>query len=695
MKSELIGKDSKRRSKKIMAIGPFLLLLLVFCMAGSYVRLSFFDIAKYLLTQSFIIIVGFSVLSGIGFQAKDSLQKVFFSYAVGYCISILIYFLSLIWGIQHYVIFPACIVGLVSLLNLQRCSRKVSSSAFEEEIPADIVAAVMILICVCSILMFLGMEVTNESALLTGYSNIDQDLAYWVHHSLNATRGYPLMDISSTNTYYYNHYFTNLHIAFLHFITGIDLYSLCFVFNEYVIVFLVIGGIYTLFREFVSEKYTLLGLGILLFCAPAQNKVFLFYIAHIYLGSHGTAEGYAMEMFSFYAFYRFVFSSSAKTRWTMLLPILMLGVTAGLKGPNGLVVLFGIGAGCLYMLFNKEKRSAGFIAGILYLLVFGLVVIFVLRGPELEATLRGNNVHSLSFSFTDTLLHADFMKELYQKLVLLSGPVLGYIGSLICYVFLCAITVNVFLVVALIVGISLINRRRQESSFDLMSCLSYNNVVIILEIMMYLLGFLLFIFISHKQFSQTYFAFAGYPFGLLAALSVLSKETVKEMTRKKWLISIEVLSILIGLKPTIGSFQPYIHDSLLKMQGIIEEKPLTGSSLTREEQEGLLWIRDHLKDDAVLITNKTFAWSHSYLSSFFTERQFYVESLAGNKEKVELVRAYFTGEPGTDEKIKREGIDYAVLYRNVDEYAAPVFGDPVYENGAIIVLQLQEMDGLE
>ena len=110
--------ESGNLQKELLSFSPYLLLLIVFSAAGAYVQLPFFAIIKYLFIQVLMLVTGLAVLQASDFRAKDRLQRLFFSYALGYCTYILIYLILLMTGIQRFVGVPTVISGLTALVYL-------------------------------------------------------------------------------------------------------------------------------------------------------------------------------------------------------------------------------------------------------------------------------------------------------------------------------------------------------------------------------------------------------------------------------------------------------------------------------------------------------------------------------------------------------------------------------------------------
>ena len=66
---------------------------------------------------------------------------------------------------------------------------------------------------------------------------------------------------------------------------------------------------------------------------------------------------------------------------------------------------------------------------------------------------------------------------------------------------------------------------------------------------------------------------------------------------------------------------------------------------------------------------------------------------AANQElqdyRVELIRKYYLGDESAAETLIEEGVDYAVVFSSVPEYAGYI-GNVIYDNNAVKIIEMAE-----
>ncbi len=105
--------------------------------------------------------------------------------------------------------------------------------------------------------------------------------------------------------------------------------------------------------EHISIKYTIIALIALLFTTSAQQATKTYYFSHLFVCHFGYLPGSAMGMYSFGLFLKW-YENGKRSISSLLLCIIMLLTTLGLKSPCGCLVLAGIGTVCALMLFWEK-----------------------------------------------------------------------------------------------------------------------------------------------------------------------------------------------------------------------------------------------------------------------------------------------------------------------------------------------------
>ncbi|HAP20867.1 MAG TPA: hypothetical protein DCR27_06285 [Lachnospiraceae bacterium] len=424
--------------------GMFVVVMLFILIAGGHLG---GQTAKLMLAQIFFILLpGFSVLKQANFAYRNKVVFGLCAYATGYLLSILIYAVFLLFGAQQFsaVGYVVYAVGCIILFVKTRHKRVIC----REDIAKAEYLLLLVLLAVALIIGIAVYQLPNRSALIVDYRYMVGDLTYWFKNCVAATKGYPLPELSISGLNLYWHLFSCFEVAFLHFLTGIEIYELCFTFAYIWQIFLLVGGTYVIAVYFLRKRsYIFLVLPAVLFTSGMDNQTWVFYQYHLYRCSLAFIEGYAMSMFGLFFFFAFM-DLNKKNYTAYALTVLMLAGALGLKASGGVILLAGMAVrGVLYLGKNAKKNLKYILMIISYFLVFYVVANFVLiDGNALSSS---TSSHRLNLFTIESVFKSGHYRPLYDTLRV------GFLNKYFAYavtVFLYLIHANYAIFVPLMVG---------------------------------------------------------------------------------------------------------------------------------------------------------------------------------------------------------------------------------------------------
>lgn len=657
--------------KKFILPLLFVALALISTIVG---RVSFIDYLFFVASQIFFVLCPGTMLYRVfEFKSKNPTEYFFASYLFGYGVSIALYIACLLLKCQEFVLYPSILLSVasISLLIIKgdykrlQCDDK-TSTLFNVTVIV-IAYGISLITYTCN----------NMSPAITGYTLQNQDYVFWMRNCVACTLDFPVHDMSIMGNNLYYHYFSSIHIAYLHNVSNVEIFDLCFVYSNLISVFLVFGGAYLLVNEVIKDAWlTKLVMIMVLFTSCIENATYLYYTDHLYVGSFGFAEGFGMSLFAISLAVQLLNVFEIKRYKLLLAFLFVLGVATGLKAPLTLVILGGLGITCLLMLFHKQERHNAFIIGIPAVLIFvGVYCCFIMNHSN---SLDSSN-RLPEFSFVATILRSSFENKLFS---LSNGIVHSEILSSVI-VFIAYIVLVLFLPVTLFLLIKKGQWRNIKS----------NSIVFLLAVG--IIGFVLTTFFSHDGMSQMYYWFIGYPSIIVGLSSVVGGGRPLSSKSKYLLMSVIGLGI-VGLLSTIYiPTKNGLRNLLLPPTTV---GVINGFSQTADELAAMRWLRDNTGPSSIVVSNKVLAevgGHRSFILSAFSERQAYLEGYDYStvnddmcKHRLGLIKSLYSGEKDSISLIKSEGVDYVVLFKNIGNSALSIDNCVVFENDAVKIFKL-------
>lgn len=643
-------------------------------------RCSLLNAFIFLFVQvAFIYLPGYTLVSWIGIKYENKQIRYFISYAMGYSLSIFIYLILLMMGIQSSILYVYLGLFVLSSIYLSR-HRDVLPDGLIEKKEKSLLT---IFFLISLILGFFVYHCRNiDPSLMGGNWSINQDLVYWFRNAVAATKSYPLPDLSFSGHLFYYHYFSSVEMAFLKYTTGIEMYDLCFSYSYLVTIFLILSGLYTICKFTVnSPKYLFIPIAFILFTSGFDDYTHIYLYEHIFMASFGFAEGVAMFCFSLYFYFRLL--QTDEKHWRLLLiTMFLVFVTTGLKGPLAAVLLIGFAIGSAFLLFIEKKISHGITYGLSLFLSF--ILALSLFDININHPAESGSTSELLFSPTETIFHSHYYERGYIYLVEQGIPAfLSYFSALFFYL------LSAFYIPILV--FCFVQKMRTAS------------YVYIIFLSMTIAGFLFGIFMSHVGFSQVYFIFVSIIcFFILPFISTnnsLSPKAIKSLMVIFFIGFLpiaykNVLNVYIGSLCLLRSTN---SGKFLQKANKIIDIPETGLTINKGEIEGLRWGRDNIPENSILLTNKIFAEKGiiSFWTSCLTEKQIFLEGYDYsnvNQKEIDLYKnlthSFYKGDSSTIHKLKEKGVTHAILFKNIQPNSFPQCCNVLYENSEIIIVSI-------
>ena len=646
-----------------------LIIFVLFTIIASTMARCYVSIPLFILS-----VLSLYIIPGIAIQKLcktldycDYNKLILSSFAVGYSFSLILYFICLILGVQKYIIVPSIVILILGLFYI----RKDILSLYK--LKAYNTGFLALVLSLAYLTAFVCTQLCNLSPEVAGTQDAYMDLIFWFRNAVAATKSYPLPDLSVMDNYIYYHYFSSIGLAYIHYITHIELFDLCFTYSYLINLLLFVGSIYVLMSEYTSNKKLLyLSIVIILFTTSYENILVTTYITQLYAVSNGFVEGLSLSLFSYYFFKKSCSAQGTFTPWYLSLMVFFCAI--GCKAPVAIVVLFGILFNLMIIGVRRKEYKKTMVLAVCYITIFCLVMMTVVLNihPSFQSSPHGGVSPSYITVFRTGF--PTFTAPLIQLVPNVTIQALLY--------FAMYIMLNSFLVV--VCGLIALKHYKTIK----WSILDYGPLAI------FLLGYFLFLFTNQAGFSQSYFYFVTIPFGFVFLISMYDNNAFK---LQKWEKQSLIAMTIIGLFFFVYAVRCWVVGNKLGEKRILTE--IKGNSLDENEFDALRWVRDHTEKNAVLLSNKISAKEmgrRSYVVSAFTERQVFLEGyeygVSVNDPVISARREHIINmfENNTDESayFKKNGVTHFVIFKNLMDKKIKISGEVIYENAAVIVTKL-------
>lgn len=651
-----------------------LLILLPFFIAGLISQVSLTAIIGIVMVQLFVLLIpGLLLCSFLPYSENNRLSSLFTAYAVGFAVFVIVYALFLVLGIQRYIIYYGIVIGLSSifLLTILKLPHTPLSAYRSDYWIISIILYVVLLIgCV----MF---QIPHLSADLVGSWEAHPDDTFMLKGCIASVQSYPVQDLSVEGAGFKWHMFSLFAVAGMHYMTGLDCFTLYFAFSYVWNAILLVGGAYFISQIILQQqRYRILCMVMLLFTSGLEGITYVQYLTHFYGCTLGCAQATAAMMycigFMWIAMKRElnpVFSSFS---------LLFFALTMGSKTPHGAVAIVSLFALLLFCRTTKfkwmQRVTYMIIITVLFLIISAL---FAITPAGLESFHNGSSLYLKFDTFTTTALG----KAIFPFLKgIITMPIAAIVTAIVNY-FCMNLVVSVYFLVC---------------TFYWLRYKHFFNGYILALVGPSAAGLILFASIYVPGFSQSYFAESAMVFAILFVCYMF-----EQLPALPCYLGTRVFSVLLVISLVSPWVTAYNSFRLEKRYYFDRDKVTSSNSwgVTAQEFEGLKWAKEHIPSGDMLCTNKMLAdenGDRAYVTTCFTEHQMWVEgylygsyrSVSEIKNRLALSESYYTSPTELNkEQIKKEGVSYSVHYKSINDLTS-LHGDPVFENAAIAIVRL-------
>lgn len=671
---------------RVMYANGTLIMLFMACLtvAGLFAGVSAWNLALFLFLQmAGILLSGFFLLQSTGLRFKNQISNLFVGYGIGMAIWAMIYALLIYLNIHKWSPILLYTVSFFSVLALLKRDLRNSFLSYlgNENNDNKFLLSLFVVIFVFGFLVF---QYPHRIVSDTGYLDMHMDHVYWLKNCVASTKGYPLPELNALGINLYWHLFSSFNIALFHLSSGIDIYFLCFSLSYIWHIFMMMGGAYVLANELLSNrKYVFTALVLILLCSSAEPYTLVYYLDHLWGCSMGTADAIAVSMMAFALTIKTIEDMRINWRFAPF-SVIMIVSAVGYKSPVGLVLLAGVSC-ALFVLCLRNREAIIHTLGLLLVLCVITVVLLKVFVIADNALTSSTSNHKLVLNFM-TVLWPDINSQIvgfFEEIGI--RPMITILFLIIPY----TLVMHPIMPVLAIVVVGLIGRRKNVLQMPY----KYQSVGLAF-FMMALIGIVAFLSLCHPGLAQCYFLFAGIPFAVIFSFLVIeiffSQKYFKYRHYLYCLIVCSFVATILCAPETFTLEGKYCPNP--------NQRSCDGTSLTRNEWKGLVWVRDNLPESAILLTNKGLAPVNGYrafVTCAYSERQVFLEGSSSTifpndhfvPERLDLMSRYFEGDVSAREELKQDGVTHVVIYKslsNVDFDDSKI----LYENDEIAIRTL-------
>lgn len=640
---------------KLFVLSIFTILSICFALLSAFISVS---ISKTL--QFGVFQIGLLFLPGMAavvvlFSKRKFKPLVFLtvSYAAGYAINILEYFVSAAIGLSPASVTAISIIVTIMLITFSavKINRGTGTEIIlscKKELPYLIIGILFLL------LIFFGYSanytVPNESSPVKQYH---ADALFWIENAAALKKGFPPEEFRLSGTQLYYHYFASIWLAFTSLITKIDVFQLGYALYPLGKCLLLFGGLYTAAQVwFEKERDRILFLIILLFTTGYEKWSIINYTAHIVTLPFGFDIAHAYGAY-FLAGLFWQYKNKTTSVPIIIATTVSFLMCAGHKAPLAMIYLVFAGVLCLYWLIGKQFVKA-FANGIAVLTSFTFVMVVCvgfLTGAE-------SRVNAGKFTHCG-LLMASPLYESYQTVALSNASAITKLLAYFTAMGKLILSVHPLILFLVISGIAVMIVRKKLDILDGALLATF------------IAGSLMGLFNYQEGVSQMYYLMAAFVPGVLFGLRNYSYLTERFPKTAKSVFSIFLCMSLILFFFTGGI-------TLLVKKGVSAtfSEPIETKEQKKEnalqwtDYQALCWIRDNTPTDAVIVTDRsvlldidnymyygTFAERANYLEG---DRYFYGTYLEERENRRETIKSLYANSTEALETLKKAGISYIV-----------------------------------
>ena len=633
--------------------------------AGLVFNISLINILANIYLQFFITFIpGLAFFTAAQKKKRSWLNIFAISYALGYSINIVEYFLLMPFGLGEYLRFFAPVISL--LLSLVLIKKTIDCPPLKLNRFKEIAPVFLFLLMVAA--DFVIYSGTNVSPLKTGSSSYYRDIQFWVNTTVGLFLNFPPQAPYLSGHILNYHYFSNIQVAFSCLASNIDIFTLSFPLYPFTKSLLLIGGLNYLLDTFKATNFqkTLLIIAIL-FSTGLERISIVTNFHHFHLAPFGLDISFAFGAFFIASITESFQESDTPANWpAFLITMMFYAVATGSKAPLAAMLSIYPAILCISWLLRKKFTHA-FAYGIGILLLFLVINFFCVGTFSVVNNL--SNAQNLQLSPLKDLQIFDKFSSIYVNVALsilykslAAQPILMLLFFGACIEFIA----DAFKMK--------INNDQTIINAGLIS----TTIISILSSQI----------IHHAGNSQMYFMMAAYiP---MAALGIEALTMLRQpKSRFVKMSAMAILMLVLAAQVYFFMFSAWVGYSAAKSikegfknisttgDPLPDDSEIAMNSIQKSDVEGLIWIRENTPKDAIIAVDRaTFSadnnnQTHYFNYAMFAERQMFVEGTSmlyvlrdANEENVayrqQVMKALYNNSTEAYETIKAEGIDYII-----------------------------------
>ncbi|MCM1540454.1 MAG: hypothetical protein NC121_04260 [Blautia sp.] len=511
----------------------------------------------------------------------------------------------------------------------------------------------------------------------------NQDILFYIGNAISAGKGFPVQEFRFAGQQFRYHYFGSLMLEMASKTTGIPELTLEFCFSWIQAPFLLVTGFWCLMRRMrVSGKWCALGEFLLLFTTGWELIVYIAFQEKMYVSPFGYDVGLAFAVLT--VTFMLVQCDLERMHFGVWASVLLaFTLCTGAKAPVAVVILVFLGGVCALWLFGQRKAGQALAYGIPLVAVF--VFLFFTVVSEGMSTVSHNQT-GLFFSLTGHLYECGLGRAYYDMVEKGMPGILGKILIILAYFFGANPVIYGLFYPALFCRV---RREGRKALFSVDGSLVASVAA----------GMLLTLFTKQSGNSQMYFAMTAMPFAAAYDMRWLTD-------RRRGKSGAEIIfrgAVAAALLASVGCWfhilWVHLEEGCVKLarQDVFED---VNNSITWEEYEAFLWIRDHTEEDAVMLCNTAMhdQLYENFIVGVCTERQMWIEGwryVAGYldqesiQERRDMIGAAYA-EGKALETAERAGAEYVIWIRRLDPQAllSPLEDRKIYDNESVAVYQI-------
>lgn len=586
-----------------------------------------------------ILIPGTMLFDGFPIEGITDIERVLLSYAVGYSLNIICYFVTYLLNIYNSLQGIYILVFAVStVVIVVRKDRYVKEN--QENQASDYVW--IWLIAILFVVSFITFSCRYALPTYIEGNSYFNDLFFWAGDAVELNKEFPPADFRTLQPNYRYHYFSALQLAVVSRVTGIAVARVAFTYSFIQAAVLMGLSAYCLtVRMIRNSKVRVITLLLLFFSTGFEKIILVTYFWHIYFLPMGFNTAYAFEMtIALLLIIQMKEDkvSSSNVIWMMI----FFAICTGLKGPVGTVIMVGIGVSCLQWLCKKEYKKA-FGYGIAALCTFAMMYFLFMQGA-----LKNYDTHVKT---TQTIQTANETVQTDQMVQRVQDGIDGKINRMLRFIGY-SILLNPWTVWAAFIYVCICSLLKTIKKDEIM----FSSMILI--------GISLGYFIVMNGHSEAYFSVSIFCFTAILAGKGIEKiaevgamylvdNKVKMWICKSFMALFVICMIMFSYK--FSYYKDTVSGGMTNLIGRTSSDVIE-DGISKKEYEAYDWIRTNTEEMALLLCDRQLE-GDMFASGVFSERHVYY---CLHSEEVDEARKVFQGEEEYLQKFIDKGIDYIV-----------------------------------